>query len=82
MEKADKNLTPFKALLRSMETKKGKYFGIYAEVARRVGKVQPVVYTNVAYSEAFNRDKEVFLQVKAERDERAKVIEEATAKAS
>lgn len=82
MEKVEKKITPFKSLLRSMDTRRGKYWGIYAEVAKELGKPQPVAYTNIAYSEAPNRDKEVFLMIKERRDAKAKGLEEAISKAS
>jgi len=82
MEKSDATLTSFKRLLRSMDTKKGKYRGIYAEVARRLDKPQPVVYTNIVYTEALNRDKEAFLARKAEIDAAWSEFEKATSKAS
>jgi hypothetical protein len=82
MEKTDKIISPFKALLRSMDTKRGKYRGIYADVARELGKPQPVVYTNIAYTEALNHDKEVFLRIKSDRDARAENIEREILKAS
>lgn len=82
MTKEVPQVSPFKALLWSMDTRRGKYRGIYAEVARRLNKPQAVVYTNIAYTEALNVDKKAFLARKAEIDEAWAGFEDLTAKAS
>ena len=54
--------------MEKIELKKGPYRGLITQVAKALGKRQPNVYAAIFYTDEMNREKELFVQFKNERD--------------
>jgi hypothetical protein len=67
--------------MEKIELKKGPYRGLVTQVAKELGKSQPNVYAAIFYTDELNREKELFVRFKNERDEKTLAFQNATRKA-
>lgn len=60
---------------------KAPYRGLVAEVARKLGKRQPNVYAAIFYTDTPNAEKDMFMELKKDREERYTRFKESLKKA-
>lgn len=63
------------------DLKRGLYRGLVTEVARTLGKKPSNTYAAIFLTETLNKEKELFIKLKAEREEKAQQFRNALRKA-
>jgi hypothetical protein len=67
--------------MEKIDLKKGKYLGLVTRVAEEVGKPPSNTYAAIFYTRKINREKEVFVRIKTEIDQKDIEFQNAISKA-